>query len=403
MPFMIKILAPSFVSDLQKYSLTVQLSRVMFPYLIIISLSSILSAILNCYGKFAITSPTPIILNISFIFFSIISSFFSMNLAYILSIALLIGGIAEFFLLFYFTYRQGIILYPKTVKIDGLTKNFLTLFSNGIVMVSVIQLNSVIDSVFATSFAGAVVYIYYADRLTQLPLTLIGTAISKSVLPVLSQKIILQEENRFNLQENILFYALFLGIPCAVGLFGIANVAIPFLFQSGKFTAHDSQEVVKCVKILSLAIPNYIVAKIFHTIFFANKDTRTPLVANIVSLVANVIFNLVFIRHYNYLGIVLSTLVGTFLNAAFLLGSLFRKKYVKFSQALLINMLKMVYPTIFMILSVILCNKISIDAASKFQMFLKLCIVGGVSGAVFIAVSMALGLINLRVDFRKLW
>jgi putative peptidoglycan lipid II flippase len=401
MPFMIKVLAPSIVDNLQKYSLTVRLSRVMFPYLIIISLSSILSAILNCYGKFAITSPTPIILNISFIFFSVISSFFSMNLAYILSIALLIGGTAEFFLLFYFTCKQGIILYPKTVKIDKLTKNFLTLFSSGIVMVSVIQLNSVIDSVFATSFAGAVAYMYYTDRLTQLPLTLIGTAISKSVLPVLSQKIILQKEDRFKLQENILFYALFLGIPCAIGLFGIADVAIPFLFQSGKFTASDSREVIKCVKILSLAIPNYIAAKIFHTIFFANKDTRTPLAANIVSLVANVIFNLIFIRRYNYLGIVLSTLVGTFLNVAFLLGSLFKKGYVRFSRIFLINMLKIVYPIIFMILSVILCNKISVDVASKFQMFLKLCIVGGVSGSVFIAVSVALGVINLRMDFWK--
>jgi putative peptidoglycan lipid II flippase len=401
MPVIIKTLAPTFINDLQKYSLTIQLSRIMFPFLIIVSLSSALSAILNCYNKFAITSSTPIILNISFIFFSVISSFFSINVAHLLSIALLIGGLTEFFLLFYFTFKQGIILYPKTVKIDSLTKNFLTLFSNGIVLVSIIQLNSVIDSVFATSFAGAIVYIYYADRLTQLPLTLIGAAISKTILPTLSQKIILQDENRFKLQEDVLFCAIFLGLPCAIGLFYIADIAIPFLFQSGKFTTLDSQEVIACVKILSLAIPNYIVAKIFHTIFFANKDTRTPLLASIVSLTANVVFNMILIRYYGYLGIVISTLLGTFLNVGFLLWCLIKKRYIKFSHKFLINMLKLIYPVIFMILTMILCDRVNINIASKIQIFLKLCLMGSVSGVVFIGISLMLELVDLRTIFRK--
>jgi putative peptidoglycan lipid II flippase len=396
MPYIIKVLAPVFSEERQKYALTIQLARIMFPYLLIVSLSSILSAILNCYEKFYITSPTPIILNLSFILFSIIGSLLNADIAKFLSVAVLVGGSLEFVWLFYFTCRQKMILYPKTIKTDVLTNQFLKLFSNGFILVSITQLNGLVDSVFATFFTGAVSYLYYADRMTQLPLTLIGAAISKGALPILSQKINVEKEETFAIQENILFYALFLGIPCAIGLFNIADTAIPLLFQSGKFTADNSLEVIKCIKILSLAIPAYIATKVFQTMFFANKDTKIPAAAGIVSLIFNVVFNAVFTRYRGYYGILFSTLLSTYANLFFLLFYLLKKKYAKFSITLLTRLLKLIYPVLFMILTLSLCDKISIDATKKIYLFVELSVTVGFGGIAYMFVGWMLGMVDIR-------
>jgi putative peptidoglycan lipid II flippase len=403
MPQIIRVLAPIFSKDLQKYTLTIQLARIMFPCLLIISISSILSAILNCYDKFILTSPTPIILNISFIFFCILSSVFNTNVAKTLSVAVLFGGVIEFIWLFYFTCKQKVILYPKTVKIDHLTGQFLNLFSSGFLLVSVTQLNSLIDGIFATLFASAVSYIYYADRLTQLPLTLIGTALSKSALPVLSQQTDMKDTKRFAMQENILFYALFLGIPCAVGLYSIANIAIPLLFQGGKFTVNDSIEVIKCIKILSLVVPCYIVRKIFQMIFFANKDTKTPAIASTASLVLSVILNIIFMRYYSYYGILASTVISSYANLLFLIFYAHKKKYTSFSLGFFIGLLKLVYPVLFMILAISLCAKIDINTVKKVHLFLKLGITIGSAGTTYIIVSWILGMIDLKKIYTRLF
>ncbi|MDR2760645.1 MAG: murein biosynthesis integral membrane protein MurJ [Rickettsiales bacterium] len=400
MPIVVKAIAPAFSGDFQKYSLTVKLSRITFPFLIIISMSNILTGVLNCFGKFVAGSLTPIIINLSFIFFSIVAAAFNKSVAFALSYALLIGGTIEFICLFYFTAKSGTLIYPKTVTFDALTKNFLKLFLNGAIAISFTQLSGLINSITASYFLGAIAYIYYADRLIQLPIALIGTAISRSALPVLSKKTTLRSEDRFDLEENILFYALFFSAPCAIGLFLLAPSAVPFLFQGGMFLERDSAEVIRCVKILSLATPNYILIKIFDTIFFANGDTATPVFSSMVSLASNIIFNYALTRYFGYGGILISTLISASLNVSFLIFFIWKKKYMRLSRKFFINLLKLIYPILFMILILTMGNKISGPNAGKLPLFLKLLLLGGLSGIVYLGLSLILGLINLNF-FRK--
>lgn len=402
MPFVIKIIAPGFINYNDKYLLAISLSRITFPYLIFISLVSLMSGILNSLNKFVATSVVPIVLNISFILFSILSSFININIAYILSIAILIGGLFQFIFIFYFTYKNKIILYPKKIIFDDLTKKFFKIFSNGFLSSGVIQINSMIDGIFSTKFVGAISYIYYTDRIVQLPLALIGTAISLSILSILSKKVNENNGEQFLIQEQAILISLFLGIPCSILLFNLADLVIPFVFERGKFTVGDSLNVIKCLKIYSLAIPSFILTKIFQTIYFSNQDTKLPLYASITSLISNIILNIILTKFIGYKGIILSTVISSFLNISVLLFFLYKKKYIKLSLGFIINLLKLIYPIMFMILTLKICDKyILVSITSKLLQFIKLCIASGLSGIIYLFVSFILKIINFDFIFNK--
>ena len=164
MPQLVKILAPGFLDE--KNTIIISLTRITFIYLIFISLVSFMSAVLNSYGKFASPSITPIILNITLIFFSIISQYINKNIAFVLSIGVVVGGLLQFLWLMFFTLKNKLILYPIYPKIDENIKKFLKNFFNGFLGYGVIQINSMIDAIMATHIVGAVSFIYYSDRVS---------------------------------------------------------------------------------------------------------------------------------------------------------------------------------------------------------------------------------------------
>ncbi len=406
MPYIINIIAAGFSEIPGKFELTIDLSRITFFYLIFISLVSFMSGILNSMNKFAVVSICPVILNITFIIFSILSTYFNINIALLLSYAVLIGGILQFFWLFFFTVKEKIILYPIYPKIDNLTKIFFKNFFNGILSSGIIQINSIIDSIMAARIAGAISFIYYADRISQLPLALIGTAISISILPLLSKKIALENIEEINkTQEDAIFIGLFLGLPCMVCLYFLSNIAIPVLFERGAFTQNDSFAVISCLKIYAFALPIFIVIKILQTIFFANKDTKTPMKASLCSLIINVLLNIILIRFLSYRGIILSTVLASFANISILLFILIKQKKISFSKVFQLQLVKIVYCIIFMIIFMCFLKKIiivNVENLILLKLF-KLAVIGSLSLLFYFYISFLIGLIdkNLLKKFVK--
>lgn len=398
MPTVINMIASGFNKIPEKFELTVSLSRITFFYLIFISLVSFMSGILNSMNKFAAVSVCPIILNITFIIFSIASSYFSINIARLLSYAVVVGGILQFFWLLIFTIKEKVILYPVYPKIDSLTKNFFKNFFNGVLSSGIIQINSIVDSIMAARIAGAISFIYYADRISQLPLALIGTAISISILPVLSKKISLEDNNVLETQNDSLFVGLLLGLPCMVGLYFFSDIAVPLLFERGAFTKTDSLAVVSCLKIYAFALPAFIVIKILQTIFFANKDTKTPMKASFVSLLINIILNIMLIKFFSYRGIILSTVLASFANVFILVFMLIKQKKINFTEIFILKILKIVYSLIFMIIFIFLLRKfISVNCEDIFLLKLvKLCLVCGLPLLLYFVVSIMVGLIDIN-------
>ena len=242
MPYLIYIIAPGFIGDKEKVDMLVILARITFPYLIFISTVSFMSGILNTFNKFFVVSVVPIILNVTIMFTVILFGHFSKNSIIVaMSYAVSVAGLLQLLFILYFTLKEKVLLYPVFPRITKTTKTFFSKFTSSFISCGVVQINSMTDSIVATIIPGAVSMLYYGDRVSQFPLSLIGTAIGISILPTLSQTMSKKGDKNEaqNIQEEAIFFSCFLGIPAAVGLFTLSNTIIEVLFQRGQFTAEN--------------------------------------------------------------------------------------------------------------------------------------------------------------------
>lgn len=397
MPFLMYIMAPGYLDDKTKFDLVVILTRITFPYLIFISLTSLMSGILNSLNRFFAVSVIPVVLN--FVFVAAILLFRGSNelgMATVLSYAVFCAGVAQFLWILFFTLKEKAFLYPVFPRITTTAKEFFSKFFNAFLGSGIVQINSMISSIIATLIPGAVSLLYYGDRVSQFPLSLIGTAIGITTLPILSKtlskkgdKIAAQE-----IQEDSIFFSCFLGIPAAVGLFILSNPIIKLLFQRGQFTAENTIHVSNILKIYAIALPFFILTKIFQTIFYAKKDTKTPMKASLYSLIINIIFNfsLVFVLGAN--GIATATTISSIFVSGLLFHKLIKEKIFNFSIRLQLKILKVFYVSIIMGICVYCTDLFIIKYTSSVLIELFLAI--GVGGTVFLIMSYLFGILNIQ-------
>lgn len=397
MPNVVNVIAIGFLNNIDKYQLTVSLARVTFPYLIFISLVSFMSGILYSYGKFAVVALNPLILNLIFILASHVSVYFSMDITRILSFSVLIGGFIQFLCILITTMKHGIVLYPTRIKIDQTTKIFMLNFLSALMGAGTDQITAMFSSIMASKIPGATSYLYYSDRLVQLPMALIGTAMGVSILPLLSKKTKQNDDERFEIQENALLITLFLGLPCAIYMYRLSYIFIPILFERGAFTRASSLAVTGCIKISTLALPAFISSKIFQSIFFANGDTKTPMISAVVSLFSIILLNPVFIKYFSYRGIVLASVVSAHLDSLILLFILLKRKQLILSDGFLLSSVKIFYSLIFMFLTLEIADKFIPMGQTLTSQFIKLTATATSSGIVYLTVSY----LQKIIDFRK--
>ena len=341
MPYIIQVLAPGFTDNKEAYELAVHFGKIIFPYIIFISLAAHFASINNVHERFAAGAFAPAILNISFILSLFFLTPFVTTAGHALSYGVLIGGVLQFLYL----YRAVLNFYRPRIRIPVINeklKKFFKLFLPGVVGSGVIQLNIVIGTIIASFLpVGAISHIYYADRLNQLPLAIFGIALGIVLLPSLSKAIKQSDqETTNNIQNRSIEFSLLISLPSAIGLFILAEPIIHILFERGAFVAEDTLYTAKVLSNFALGLPAYIIIKVLVSCFFAREDTKTPLYISIVSVITNVVLSLLLIGSMREMGIALATAISAWINALLLYVFLYTRNLIQFDDILVKNSFK---------------------------------------------------------------
>ena len=357
MPYIIQVLAPGFTDNKEAYELAVHFGKIIFPYIIFISLAAHFASINNVHERFAAGAFAPAILNISFILSLFFLTPFVTTAGHALSYGVLIGGVLQFLYLYRAVlnfYRPRIILPVLNEKL----KKFFKLFLPGVFGSGVIQLNIVIGTIIASFLpVGAISHIYYADRLNQLPLAIFGIALGIVLLPSLSKAIKQSDqETTNNIQNRSIEFSLLISLPSAIGLFILAEPIIQILFERGAFVAEDTFYTAKVLSYFALGLPAYIIIKVLVSCFFAREDTKTPLYISIVSVITNVVLSLLLIGSMREMGIAVATAISAWVNALLLYFFLAIRNHMKFDDLLVRNSIKILLSSSILFVGIYVLN-----------------------------------------------
>jgi len=373
MPYIIQVLAPGFSTNKEAFDLAVYFGKIIFPYLIFISLVAHFTSIINVHGKFAAGAFAPAILNISFILSLFLLTPQLSSAGHALSYGVLIGGLFQFI----FMYQAILKFYRPRIRIPQLNKKlkkFFRLFFPGVIGSGVIQINIIIGTIIASFLpVGAISHIYYADRLNQLPLAIFGIAMGIVLLPGLSKAIKNDNKKEINdTQNRSLEFALLISLPSAVGLYILSTPIIHILFERGAFLAEDTLYTAQVLSIFSLGLPAYILIKILVTCFFAREDTKTPLYVAVVSVIINVVLSLLLISTMREMGIALATAISAWVNVFLLFIILQSKKNLILDAIFLKNSFKIIISVLVMLSACYVLNEIVFADLSNSDFSIKL-------------------------------
>lgn len=333
MPWVMVGLAPGFADDPQKYALAVDLTQIAFPYLLCMSLVALLSGVLNSLERFWAAAAAPILLNVVLIAAILIAVWQGYagqpGAGYILASGVLIAGFVQLGALWWAAARAGAPIPLGWPRWTPEMKRLVRLGLPGLLAGGVTQINIVVGTIIASLQAGAVSYLYYADRLYQLPLGIVGIAIGVVLLPDLARKLGSgQRAAALDSQNRSLEFALMLTLPAAVGLSMAAETIVSILFERGAFTAQDVPATAMALVAFSLGLPAFVLIKVFQPAFFAREDTATPMWLSTVNLVMNATGSVVLfywfreIGYMGHVGIALATSGAGWINAILLWGIL---------------------------------------------------------------------------------
>ncbi len=329
MPWLMAGLAPGFVEDPVKYQLAVELTQIAFPYLLCMSIVALMSGVLNSLHRYFAAAAAPILLNvvlIAAIGIAILTGYSgTAGAGYILAGGVLVAGFAQLAMLAIAVRKAGMKLSLRWPSYGPEMRRLVQLGVPGLVSGGVTQINIVVGTIIASMQAGAVSYLYYADRLYQLPLGIVGIAIGVVLLPELARQIRAGDRDSvMDTQNRSLEFALVLTLPAAIALGVAAEPIVRVLYERGAFTATDTPATAYALMAFAAGLPSFVMIKVFQPAFFAREDTRTPMWLAVINLAVNVVGSLalfiVFTRMgwMGHVGIAIATSCAGWLNALLL-------------------------------------------------------------------------------------
>ena len=398
-PFLVYLIAPGFYSDPEKFNLATELTRITFPFLLFVSLSSLLSGILNTNNKFAAAAAAPIVLNIILILAMCVSFYLNQNLAKNLSIGVTLAGTIQLIILLFFTrkfYFPSIKLYSKIgKKLKFFFKKLLpSIFSSGIT-----QINILIGTIIASFQTGAVSYLYYADRVYQINLAIAGIAVGTVALPSLSKSIKTKDQNSVNLIQNkSIELSLLLSLPAAFALLIASQEIVSSLFGYGSLKASDVKNISSALIYFALGVPAFALIKVLSNFYFARDNTKIPFYISFVTMVINIVISVSFFKKYGFIIIPIATSISTWVGALTYFYLLNQKKIIHFENKTLKNLLKISFAVILMCFFLYFSLDYFEDKFEYTYNFklIYLLIVVGLSAGVYLLSANLLGVLNLK-------
>ncbi|WPP43847.1 murein biosynthesis integral membrane protein MurJ [Pseudomonas sp. AN-1] len=323
-PYLIMLFAPGFRGEPEKLALAGDLLRITFPYLLLISLTAFCGGILNSYGRFAVPAFTPVLLNICMIGATLFFTPYFDQPVMALAWGVFVAGLAQLLFQLPFLARIRLLPIPRPDRKDEGVKRIMTLMVPALFGVSVSQINLLLDTVLASFLqTGSVSWLYYADRLSELPLGAFGIAIGTVILPSLSRQHAGGDPKAFSATIDwALRMVLLVGVPAALALAILSEPLIASLFHYGKMTERDVVQAANALEAYSLGVLTFMLIKVLAPGFFARQDLRTPVRIAVQCMVANMAFNLVLIWPLQHVGLALSTSLSSMLNTGLLLWGL---------------------------------------------------------------------------------
>jgi putative peptidoglycan lipid II flippase len=333
-PWLVWVFAPGFGRDPAKLALTADMLRLTFPYLLLVSLTAFAGSVLNTWNRFAVPAFTPVLLNLSLIGAAVLLTPLMSEPAMALAWGVLIAGFAQLAFQVPFLARLGLMPRPWPNFAHSGVKRILILMAPALFGVSVSQINLLLDTVLASLLTpGSVSWLYYSDRLVELPLGVFGIAIGTVILPALSKRHAEQSGEHFAAMLDWAVRAvLLLGLPAALALAILAEPLLISLFHYGAMTEHDIVMAAMSLRAYAFGLVAFMLIKVLAPGFFARQNTKTPVKVGIIAMVANMVFNLILIWPLAHAGLALATALSAFLNAG-LLGWLLHKQGVLVFQS----------------------------------------------------------------------
>lgn len=350
-PWLTAIFAPGFLDDAHKYSLATEMLRITFPYLFLISLTAFAGSILNSYGYFAIPAFTPVLLNLVLISAAVwLTPMFSepvIGLAW----GVFIAGVVQLFFQLPFLLKMGLLPRPRLDYQHEGVKRIFRLMLPALFGVSVSQINLLLDTVLASFLqTGSVSWLYYSDRLAELPLGIFGIAIATVILPSLSRKHAAKSEQEFSdTLDWALRIILLMGLPAALALIVLAEPLVTSLFYYGELSQQDVFMSAQSLRAYALGLLAFMLIKVLAPGYFSRQDMKTPVKIGIWAMCANMVFNLILIWPLQHTGLALATAISSWMNALWLLHGLVNQNVYRRSKGWGVFTFRIVFANVVMI------------------------------------------------------
>ncbi|WP_374666852.1 murein biosynthesis integral membrane protein MurJ [Acinetobacter sp.] len=338
-PAIIYIYAPGFHDDPEKFALAADMFRLTIPYLLFMSLTAFASSVLNSYGSFTSPAFSPVLLNVAMIAGAVWLTPHMAEPIMALGWAVLIAGILQLAIQIPELWNKKLLIPPKVdFKHEGVDR-IMKLMLPALFGVSVTQINLLLNTIWASFMQdGSVSWLYSAERMTELPLGLIGVAIGTVILPSLSARHAEQDQAKF---RGMIDWAarviILVGIPASIALFMLSTPIIQALFQRGEFTLEDTQMTALALQCMSAGVISFMLIKVFAPGFYAQQDTKTPVRVGLMAVAANAILNVIFIGffklidwHAEHMALALASSGSALVNAGMLYFYLHKRNIFRF-------------------------------------------------------------------------
>ncbi len=346
-PTIIHILAPGFATTPERLELAITFTRITFPYILFISLAAHLSGVLNSFDRFAAAAGVPILLNVVMISSLLICPYIDLSYGIGLSIAVTIAGIVQLLWLYVACWRMDFRIRLRWPRITPDIKELLRLMVPGAIGAGVMNINLFIDTILASFLPEkSVSYIFYADRLNQLPLSMFGIAIGTALLPLLSRQLKAGEYEKA-LQNKLVAtdVALQLTVPAAVGLVMLSYPLIHLIYG---MSVSDTQATANALAAFAIGVPAYVLNKVFVTGFFARQDTKTPVKIAIGCIFLNLLLNLILMKYLGHVALALSTSLSAWMHTFALYGVLKKRSWFALTHGIKVASIKITFISILM-------------------------------------------------------
>ncbi len=369
-------LAPGFLENEDQFLLASELLPITFPFLIFVTLSAILSSVLNVKGKFFLPSFLSVILNFSMIITLLI---FKSNSHLALAWAMIISGFIQLFLLFINLSFIKIFFKITRSGINSLSNKlliFIKRFLLSIMGSGIVQLNIFISMIFASLVGeGSISHIYYADRIIDLPFALVAVAMSITLLPYLSKNISDEEKNSNAFNQTIIFCFIF-SLPCVLGLYVLNEDIVRVLFGRGEFLNEDIIITSKVLAIYSISLPGYMLARICNQVFFSYERIDLTVIASIPTFISNLILCMLLYKSFGVVGLAVSGAISVWLNF-FIQLYFFKNHFLSFYKRIIIfnhsKIFKIIFSSLAMVIMIYFLD-IFINSNLIFELFAQIIV-----------------------------